>query len=469
MLVLSIPSVQTSLGKYATKQLNKEFNTNINIGKVGLQFNGDVELKDILIVDYKENPLITIEELNTSILSAKNLYDGKLIFGDIDIERLKLVIRTYQNETETNLDVFVARFDTNPPSEEPSSFLLSSSDITIANSNFLLVDENKESPKRLDFESLNINATNFLINGPDVQARINPLNFIDSRGVQVTNLKTNFGYTRTQMTFENLDLTTPNSHLKGYLNFNYNREDLQFFEDKVQVDASFKNSTVALDELNVLYDEFGKNQVVRLNSKLSGTLNNLSATNLNVSTSKNTVITGQINFKNLFNAEENNFVMDGTFTNLSSNYHDLTALLPNVLGQSIPTSFKNLGNFKITGTSLITSRKINADLDIETGLGYVITNLELDRIDTIDNASYKGNVVLDEFDLGAFVNDPLLGRTSLNVDVDGVGFTLENINTELEGAIYNINFNNYNYSLTNVAGNFKNKVYKGALESDEAN
>ena len=271
------------------------------------------------------------------------------------------------------------------------------------------------------------------------------------------------------MVFENLDLTTPRSHLIGYLNFNYNREDLQFFEDKVQVDAVFKESTVALDELNVLYDEFGKNQVVQLNTRLSGTLNNLDATNLYVSTSKNTVIDGQINFKNLFNAQENNFVMDGTFNNLSSNYRDLTALLPNVLGRSIPTSFKNLGNFKMTGTSRITTTKINADLDIETGLGYVITNLELDRIDNIDNASYKGNVVLDEFDLGALVNDPLLGRTSLNVDVDGVGFTIENINTELEGAIYNIDFNNYNYSLSNVSGHFENKVFNGALESEEVN
>ena len=54
MLILSFPPVQTALGKYATNKINKEFGTNINIGKVGLQFNGDVELKEIYIEDYKK-------------------------------------------------------------------------------------------------------------------------------------------------------------------------------------------------------------------------------------------------------------------------------------------------------------------------------------------------------------------------------------------------------------------------------
>ena len=83
VLILSIPAVQTSLGKYATKKLNEKYNTNITISKVGLQFNGDVELKGIYVIDHKENNLITIEELNTSIINVKNIYDGKLTFGDM--------------------------------------------------------------------------------------------------------------------------------------------------------------------------------------------------------------------------------------------------------------------------------------------------------------------------------------------------------------------------------------------------
>ena len=124
VLFFSIPAVQTKLGKYATKRLNEDFGTNINIGKVGLQFNGDVELKEIYIEDYKQDTLINIEELNTSVISFKNLYENKFTFGDIDLEGLTFNLKTYEGENETNLDVFVARFDEENPRQEKSDFLL---------------------------------------------------------------------------------------------------------------------------------------------------------------------------------------------------------------------------------------------------------------------------------------------------------------------------------------------------------
>ena len=103
-----------------------------------------------------------------------------------------------------------------------------------------------------------------------------------------------------------------------------------------------------------------------------------------------------LNFKNLFNIEEDNFSMQGNFSNLTSNYKDLKALLPNVLGESIPSVFDKLGNFTINGDSKITSSTIAADLEIVTELGYVISNLEMKKIDDIDNATYTGNVIFDD-------------------------------------------------------------------------
>ena len=68
VLLFSIPAVQTRTGKYLTNRINKDFGTNINIEKVGLQFNGDVELIDIYIEDYRKDTLISINELNSSII-----------------------------------------------------------------------------------------------------------------------------------------------------------------------------------------------------------------------------------------------------------------------------------------------------------------------------------------------------------------------------------------------------------------
>ncbi|MDX1773443.1 translocation/assembly module TamB domain-containing protein [Oceanihabitans sediminis] len=469
VLVLSIPAVQSRLGKVATNWINDEYGTNINIHRVGLQFNGDVELKDILIRDYKKDTLISANELNTSILNFKNLINSKLAFGDIDLYGLKFNIKTYKGEEDTNLDVFVARFDEDNPREKESEFLLSSSDISIYEGTFRLIDENKETPKILEFTDIGINGTDFLINGPNVSTRINTLSFIDSRGLIMKNLSSDFTYTLEEINFKNLKVKTANSKLDGELKFSYNREDFADFTNKVQVTADFTDGSVALDELNTFYNEFGIGQRANFKAKIHGTLNDLKVDNLVLNTSTRTKIYGDIVFKNLFNIEEDNFAMDGKFQNLSSNYRDLKALLPNVLGESIPSVFDKLGNFSIVGTSYITTSNIIADLQMETDLGLVISNLEMNKIDDIDNASYKGNIIFDQFDLGVFLNNPKLHQTSLNLDVNGKGFTQENLNTNVKGDIYSINYNDYVYQHIAVAGVLKDKIFNGKVDSQDKN
>ncbi|MEC3907900.1 translocation/assembly module TamB domain-containing protein [Tamlana sp. 2201CG12-4] len=449
--------------------MNDDFKTNININRVSLQFNGDIELKEIFIEDYRKDTLIAIEELNTSILNFKNLSSGDLVFGDIDIEGLVFNIKTYKGENDTNLDVFVNRFETDNPKQEKSDFLLSSSDVSIYNGVFSLSNENRETVKQLHFKNLNINATNFLIHGSDVSARINTLNFEEWRGLQMKNLMTDFAYTLKDMTFANLQIKTPNSVLKGDLKFSYNREDLQYFTDKVLVSASFKESDVLLDELNTFYNEFGTNQKVRFSVDLSGTLNDLKATDFRLNTSTNTRGYGNVSFKNLFNSEPNNFYMKGDFKSLSSTYRDLKGLLPNVLGKSIPTSFETLGKFTITGNTQITASKVIANIKIKTELGLVDSNLEVDKINDIDNSAYKGNVIFEEFDFGTFLNAPKVGFGSLNFDVNGQGFTAENIDTKVKGDIFQMEYNDYSYSGIKVAGNVMNKIFDGNLIVNDRN
>ncbi len=469
VLLFSIPSIQTRVGKYATIELNKAYNTNINIDKVGLKFNGDVELKSVLIRDFNNDTLIKASEIASSIINFKNLSEGILNFGDITLNETVFNIITYKGKTETNLDVFVARFDSEHPRKKKSKFIMSSSDVTITNGIFRLINENKETPKVLEFNHLNINATNFLINGSAVSMRVNTLNFRDSRGLEMKNLTTNFSYTTSEMDFGNLDIKTKNSSLKGELRFNYKREDLKHFVDKVNVVANFKDMDVSFDELNVFYNEFGANQSIRGSVGVTGTLNDLNANQLKLRNRSNTKIYGDANFKNLFNAEENNFSMNGNFSNLTSSYKDLKRLLPNVLGATIPSAFEKLGVFKINGNTNITSSKINAKLTIDTELGIIDSDLAMTNVNDIDKASYDGTIIFDEFNLGEMLNDPKLEKTSANLKVNGYGFKQENINTEIVGDVYDIKYNNYTYKNLDVSGKVKDKVFNGKLATNDEN
>ena len=102
MLLLSIPGVQTFLGRYATNQINATYGTAINVEKVGIQFNGDLELKNILIKDHHNDTLIAADELNSSLLDfakIKKLDESIiLIYTHQSLEILVKNFKTYEME-----------------------------------------------------------------------------------------------------------------------------------------------------------------------------------------------------------------------------------------------------------------------------------------------------------------------------------------------------------------------------------
>jgi hypothetical protein len=469
IVVFSIPSVQTRLGTYATTKVNKTYGTDIRIEKAGLRFNGDVALKNILIKDHHEETLISVAELNTSIISFAKIAENKLTFGAIDLFGFYFNIKKYSGENDTNLDIFVDKFDRDNQRTKTSDFLLSSSTVTVHTSNFSYVDENLNTPLILDLHQLNLQALDFLILGKNITASITALNFKDSRGATLKNLQTNFSYSLTQMKFDELKIKSKNSLIVGTLQFDYNRADFEDFSNKVKVSGFFKNSNLDLEELNVFYNEFGSFQKAVLNTAFSGTLNNLFFDTFNLKTSRNTSVNGKLKFKNLFNSTVNSFEMDADFKSISSTYTDLKAVLPRVLGASIPSSFEALGRFDIQGTAKVSKQTIETVMDIETELGALFVDLNLDQIESLDNALYVGQVQFTDFDMGRFIKEPKMGLISSNLNVEGRGFNKETINSNIKGKFDSFTFQNYIYSDLEVSGVVKNKIFNGQLNITDPN
>ncbi|RKN77040.1 translocation/assembly module TamB [Ulvibacterium marinum] len=463
-----MPVVQTRFAKYATTTINNEFGTHINIDRLRVSLiSWDTSLENVYVEDYKKDTLFFIDELTTSILSIRNLANGKLEFGEIDIERLNFKLKTYKESKNTNLEVFIDKLDDGKPREPGTPpFFFSSSDVEISQSNFRLIDENRETENILDFRDLNISASDFQILGPEVSTEVQELSFKSKRDLEVEKLATVFKYTKQQMRFDSLRIKTPGSDLKGNLVFNYDRKDFADFTDKVKVVANFQDTKVAFNEINHLYDQFGKEKEVVFSSSISGVLNNLNAEQLFLQ-SDNTGIRGDFNFKNLFSKSEP-FSMSANMKNVTTSYYELRSLMPNILGKSIPSLFQKLGQFTIRGDADITETSIDAKVNINTAIGSSYTDLELTNVNNIDNAAYEGFVSLIDFDLGDFLDNKRLGKTTLDFNVEGQGF-VQDINTEVIGQVYSVNFNNYDYKDIKVSGILKEQLFDGSLVSNDEN
>ena len=466
---LSIPAIQTSLGSYATGKINEAYGTDIKIEKVGLQFNGDVELKTILIKDHFEATMISVSELNTSILSFAKIANNEFEFGDIDLHNLFFHIKTYEGEDDTSFDVFVDKFDRQNPIEKANKFLLSSVSLNIYNSSFRITNKNKNTPEVLDFKDLDILASDFLISESNINTKIKQLSFKDSRGVALKNLQTEFSYTPSQMVFSDLQIETLASLVKGQLQLDYQRKDLKSFSEKVQVSGFFVNSNLDLEEFNLLYDEFGANQKVEFSTSFSGTLENLLFEDFNLNNSRNTSIIGSLRFSKLFASSSDDFELDGEFEKISSNYEELVALLPRVLGNTIPSGFKALGRFNLSGQANVTKESVKAVMDVTTDIGDFFIDLNLDEIELIDNASYTGKIRFMDFNLGKAIGEPMIGLVTSSLRIVGSGFSKENISSDIKGVIDSFVFRDYDYSKLQVSGVVMNKVFNGQLDTADAN
>ncbi len=468
-IAISLPSVQTKLAQYVTHSINEDFGTDIAIDQVQVSIFGGVKFKKVLIKDYKKDTLFFVNRLKTNILDYNKLLDGDLTFGDIRLDGVYFNLKNYKGEKDNNLDKFIELFDDGKLSKSKKKFLLTSKNIYLTNSHFNLEDENFETPVILNLKRLNSDVSQFKILGSDVNMAIRNMAFIDHRGLKVDNLISNFTYTKENILLENLYLKTPQSKLNGNVALRYKREDFKDFNDKVVFDVKIDKSSLSSNDLKLFYGEFGSNQVFNLRTKLNGTLNNFSTKSLYLEDNNKSLIIGDFIFKNLFSKKKNNFYMKGDIAVISSTYNNLNAILPRVLGENLPTTFKKFGLFNISGNTEITNTTIKTKVVLKTALGSVISNLNMTNINNIDNATYKGNLKLNNFNLGKLLNRQDIAVVNLDMDVDGRGFTQKYLDTKIKGAVKSVFYNKYNYRDILVDGKMNSTLFEGNIVANDPN
>ncbi len=468
-ILLSTSFVQTNLGNFATKKINQNFSTDVSIGKINMSFLGTLAFKDIQIRDHHQDTLIFVKKLSISLLSGKKVLDGNLLFGDVSIEDAYCYMKTYRGEGKSNMSVFVDSFRSEAPKDSLDPlFVLKSKNVYVQNLDFKLINENNQNPLKFSASKVGGNLQEMAIVGADFSAKARGLYFKTNQEIQVTNLTTNYGYTRNAMHFNNTKLETENSSLIGDLLFTYKSGGLADFSDAVKIKANFKESKLKILDLKKFYKELNGEDVVSFSGNLNGKLNDFDIEKLLLSSVKGIYLNGDLSFKNAVNSERG-FVFNADLKNLTATDKELRDILPNVLGKILPSELDKFGQFNIQGKVQLTPALMSASVRVKSQIGTFISDLEITDVAAIDTASYSGDIQLESFDIGALFNNPVFGKIFLKGQVDGRGFKLENINTKFIGNITEFNFNGYCYKNIIANGQYQNNKFDGGLVIDDAN
>ncbi len=465
VIIFSIPSVQTWVAKKVTTNLNETYGTDINIKRLGLNWKGEVDIREVYIADHHQDTLIYSKEVQTNIISFQNLINGDLGFGNIALDYAKLYVKTYEDEETDNLSIFAKKFDTGKPKTSP--FSLFSNNVSLTNSKVKIVDENLENPDVFILNNVNVVANNFKIEDTDVKANIKSLSLTAARGITIKDMQADFAYTETNITLKDLNLKTVESKIVGDIDLDYSKSGMANFVNDVVITANLKDSKVATNDLNAFYNEFGPDQLILLDTELKGTLNDFTANNLTFKTG-DTNIQGDYTFKNILDSEKE-YTIIASNHNISTNYFDLRRFMPRVLGDVVPVELKELGSFNFSGNTSIIGNELKTKSNLLSGIGQANVDLEMGNINNFEEAYYKGNVVLKDFNLGKIANTTSLGKMTANLDFDGSGFDKNTVNTEVSGAVSSFVFEGYNYKNIVVSGNLKNPLFDGELSIDDPN
>ena len=469
VILFSIPGIQTFVGKKATNYLNKEYNVDMSIGKIGLTYSGNINLKEVFVRDHHQDTLMYAQEISSSILNIGEITSGQPKLGDVEIKSLTFKMKKYKNDTSDNLMIFIRKFGSGKKTSSNSKFILTTEKIIMEDSRYSYIDENLNYPEVVIIKNIQLEAESMKVDDGDFHINTNVLSFNDQRGLNVSNLRTAFSITPTAMNFQNLLLETKDSKIEGKIIFSYEPDGLSNFEDEVFITANFDKAVVSTNDLIPFYDEFGSNKDLKLkNTVVKGTLNNFKILDANISGLDRSVIQGNIRIKNAV-SDASKFELEGDFKNLTTNYYDLINLLPGILGESLPKQLHQLGSVKAVGNGIVTTKIVDVDLDIYSQLGKIKAFVLLGKLNDVKKATYNGNVISTNFNIGRLVGKKSLGTAAFNIDVDGSGFTLKDLNTKLEGDINTLEFNGYTYTNLNVIGNLKDPVFNGKLVSDDPN
>lgn len=352
-------------------------------------------------------------------------------------------------------------------------WVLSAKNIHISNGSF---SNDKETPRpaytdqfdgfHLKFGSINGDLSNVLFAKDTVAANVK-LSTKEKSGFEVKQLVAKMKITPAMMEFTELDIKTEKSRIGNYYvmrYYNFNA-DMANFIHSIMLEGNFENSHIHSDDIAYFAPQLKTwNRVLYFQGKARGTIDNLSARNLNIK-SGNTTVKGNITLRGLPDIE--NTFIDFKSEDLFTNYNDLVTLVPYLKTIRQP-QLNQLSTIRFKGNFTGFIKDFVAYGNISTNLGNVNADINM-KLRNVNVPTYSGKISSAGFNLGRFFNNNQLGNVAFSGQVKGKGFSLKDLNADFNGKVQQLAFSGYTYQNITLNGTFVKNLFTGRLDIDDPN
>ena len=437
-----------------SSKITSTLNSNVEISNIDFKFNGEIIVNNLNILDHKNDTLISIEEIRTSILNSTNILTSKTKLNSLNLSGGLIKLNKYKEDSLTNFQIFLNKIKSD--SDRPSNNLkLNLKNLIIDDFSISLYNESNIINKLNDFK---LSASNLSIDENSTSVDINQINFIDNYNLNVTKGNTAILFDKSGLYVNNILLETPNSIVNAdveVLDFNAS----SFLKNTLKIKLS--NSTISTNDVNLYYDTLINDEFIEFSSFLEGSLADSFIGDLDFKFGSSSNAKIEFELKDVLN----NIKFNTTIESFYTSYKDLTKF-PDISNYNIPKFLDSTKYISLTGecnyfnNTLVNKYRVITDfgeLNIDINLmNFLSKSLESKLFGTV---KFKDFV----FSTSELFNTDL--KTSADFIIDGTVLSNQTLDSSLNGVVSDLTVGDKVFKNILINGRTNNNVFTGNIYS----
>ncbi|WP_428666762.1 translocation/assembly module TamB domain-containing protein [Runella sp.] len=313
----------------------------------------------------------------------------------------------------------------------------------------------------VDVSRFNTQLEDFTFTPERTAGKLKSASMVEKRGFVLRQVQTNFVYSNTQTSLENLFVQTNETILRNKAILRYSSlDELSKNIGNVNVDVNLQNSQLSFKDVLTWMPTLRKTPpfdqnptaIVKVNGIVTGKVNNLTLKAVDVRTLEGTRLRMEGKIAGLPDPQK--MAVDVKVSELVTTRADIARIMPK---DALPTSIDIPAKLVVTGSFKGSLDNLTLDTRLASDLGDATFAGNVKNFVKAKNQSYKGTLVLKDFNAGKLLKQPpeQLGKLSLTATVDGHGIDPKTLRTELKGTVQSADVKGYTYKDLNLSGTYR--------------
>lgn len=433
---------------------------------------GKINLNDIKInygdAKSKTYAKVNLDELETKI-NALDLAQNKYDIEDILLKNATIDANLFLDQSASNNE-------SNSATTTPLQVLLNQAsleNVKVKYNNTATQRTNRGMDfNHLDFSQIALELRDFKMMDNAISGRVKSAEIKEESGLHVQEFRTEFLYAAQEAHLKKLYLKTPRTLLRDEVIVNYQSlDELAKRPENAMIRANIKNSRIGFADILTLVPDLRNttpfktypNEILEVNTKINGSINDLKISYLQVKGFDDLHINASGIVKNAMDMDRLNY--DLNIKDFSTSSKTIYKLLPQ---NTIPNNIRIPSRLAIKGKAKGTLENINTQAQITSTLGNATIDAQLDMRKK-DTEKYQIAADVSHLDIGTLISNNQVGKITGTLHAKGQSFDLNQAVAQVSGNIQSAQFNKYNYQNVKLEAKINQGAFDAHVVSNDKN